>query len=270
MPTLPIYQVDAFTRTLFAGNPAAVVPLDDWLADAVMLTIAAENNLAETAFFVAQGENRWGLRWFTPEIEVPLCGHATLATAFVLCECLGVKAERLTFATRESGELTVTRERDGRFVMRLPIRRPEPAGAFADLSDALGKAPSEVHFADVAGDASYLAVFDTEADVRALDPDLRAVAALDARNVVVTAKGGDVDFVSRMFAPAAGIDEDPVTGSAHCMLAPFWGERLGKSVLSARQVSKRGGDLWCEIDGETIVVSGHGVLYLEGRIHVPA
>ncbi|EAU41883.1 phenazine biosynthesis protein, PhzF family [Fulvimarina pelagi HTCC2506] len=288
MPTLPIYQVDAFTTELFAGNPAAVVPLNEWLPDETLTQIAAENNLAETAYFVPDGENRWELRWFTPAIEVPLCGHATLATAFVLTECLGVEAATLTFATRQSGELTVTRTEDGRFVMRFPARNWEPHEAHDGLSAALGKDPNELFFTKVAGDTSFLAVFDKASDVVGLDPDIRAIAAVRSRNVVATAPGSDIivtakgdagssdaaksetiDFVSRMFAPNAGIDEDPVTGSAHCLLAPFWAQRLGKSELKARQVSKRGGDLWCKVDGETVVVSGYGVIYLEGRIRVP-
>ncbi|MEN3794610.1 PhzF family phenazine biosynthesis protein [Fulvimarina sp. MAC3] len=278
MPTLPIYQVDAFTSDLFAGNPAAVVPLTEWLPDEMLRKIAAENNLAETAYVLPAGEDRWELRWFTPAIEVPLCGHATLATAFVLTECLGVTAETLTFVTRHSGELTVTRAEDGRFIMRFPPRSLEPHEAHDELSAALGKAPKKLFFTKVAGETSFLAVYDTASDILDLDPDIRAIAAVRSRNVVatapgsdviVTAKGDSVDFVSRMFAPNAGIDEDPVTGSAHCLLAPFWAERLGKTKLTARQVSKRGGDLWCEVDGDTVVVSGYGVLYLEGRIHVP-
>lgn len=283
MPTYSIYQVDAFTSDLFAGNPAAVVPLTEWLPDETLTKIAAENNLAETAFFVPAGENRWELRWFTPTIEVPLCGHATLATAFVLTQCLGVTAEALTFVTRQSGDLTVTRAEDGRFSMRFPARSFEPHEAHDGLSAALGKAPAELFFTKVAGETSFLAVFEKASDIRELDPDIRAIAAVRSRNVVATAPGSDVlvtakgetangetvDFVSRMFAPNAGIDEDPVTGSAHCLLAPFWGERLGKTTLRAQQVSKRGGDLWCEVAGETVVVSGYGVLYLEGRIHLP-
>ncbi|MER0239998.1 PhzF family phenazine biosynthesis protein [Fulvimarina sp. MAC8] len=283
MTTLPIYQVDAFTRELFAGNPAAVVPLTEWLPDEMLTKIAAENNLAETAYFVPAGEDRWELRWFTPTVEVPLCGHATLATAFVLTECLGVEASTLTFATRQSGELTVARAEDGRFVMRFPARSWGPHEAHDGLSTALGKAPSELFFTEVAGETCFLAVYDKAEDVRDLEPDIRAVAAVRSRNAVATAPGSDVvvtavggtadgetiDFVSRMFAPNAGIDEDPVTGSAHCLLAPFWGERLGKTKLRAKQVSERGGDLWCEVDDETVVVSGYGVLYLEGQIQLP-
>ena len=273
MTTLPLYQVDAFTDRLFAGNPAAVVPLDEWLPDAAMLAIAAENNLAETAFFVPAGEARWELRWFTPAIEVPLCGHATLATAFVLSECLGETAATLTFVTRQSGELTVTRDGDGWFVMRFPVRRQaETLGedAIDRTEKALGARPKEIAVFSVPNDTSWLAVFDSEAEIRALAPDIRAVAGLPPRNVIATAPGDTVNFVCRMFAPKAGIDEDPVTGSAHCSLVPFWAERLGKEEFVAKQVSKRGGDLKCRLEGDTVVVAGQGVLYLEGEIAVPA
>ena len=270
----PIYQVDAFTDRLFAGNPAAVVPLEAFPADAVMQAVAAENNLAETAYLVPAGPARWELRWFTPAIEVPLCGHATLASAFVLTEVLGEGAETLTFATRQSGELTVTRGSDGWYAMRFPVRRQTRAVEAERVAAALGATPSEVVEYDAVGEVSWLAVFEDEAAVRALDPDMRALAGLPPHNVIATAKGGDgangpLDFVSRMFAPKAGIDEDPVTGSAHCSLVPFWAERLGRTAFVARQVSKRGGDLKCRLDGETVVVSGQAVLYLTGEIVLP-
>lgn len=272
MPTLPLYQVDAFTDRLFAGNPAAVVPLDAWLPDATMLAIAAENNLAETAFLVPAGKARWELRWFTPAIEVPLCGHATLASAFVLAECLGETATTLTFATRRSGELTVTRDDDGWFVMRLPRRHalePVDAAGMDALAAALGVRPSEAVVFAVPGDTSRLAVFASEADITGLAPDIRAIAGLPPLNVIATAPGGSgVDFVSRMFAPKAGIDEDPVTGSAHCSLVTHWAEKLGKTDFLARQVSRRGGTLRCRLEGETVVVAGQAVLYLTGEINV--
>ncbi|MEF2546984.1 PhzF family phenazine biosynthesis protein [Aurantimonas sp. E1-2-R+4] len=270
---LPLYQVDAFTDRLFSGNPAAVVPLESWLPDATMQAIAAENNLAETAFFVPAGEARWELRWFTPAIEVPLCGHATLATAFVLTECLGETAATLTFVTRESGELTVTRGADGWYVMRFPRRHEAGTVDAIDidrLADALGARPQAVVSFAVPGDTSYLAVFETEAEIVGLAPDIRAIAALPPRNVIATAPGDAVDFVSRMFAPKAGIDEDPVTGSAHCSLVPYWAGRLGKTQFTVRQVSSRGGDLRCRLDGETVVVAGQGVLYLKGEISLPS
>lgn len=273
--TLPIYQVDAFADRLFSGNPAAVVPLDAWLPDAVMQAIAAENNLAETAFFVPAGEARWELRWFTPTIEVPLCGHATLASAYVLTECLGETAATLTFATRQSGALTVTRDADGWFVMRFPRRHEAGTVDAADidrLADALGARPQAAVSFAVPNDTSWLAIMESAAEIVGLTPDIRAITALPPRNVIATAEGAPgsaIDFVSRMFAPKAGIDEDPVTGSAHCSLVPYWAERLGKTDFTARQVSKRGGDLRCKLDGDTVVVAGQGVLYLKGEIAVP-
>ncbi|NDW07422.1 PhzF family phenazine biosynthesis protein [Jiella pacifica] len=266
MTTLPIYQVDAFTDRLFSGNPAAVVPLESWLPDETMLQIAAENNLSETAFFVPAGEARWELRWFTPAIEVPLCGHATLATAFVLSNVLGEAAGTLTFSTRMVGDLTVSRSDDGWLVMRFPRRARNGTAAIEPVAAALGRRPDEVVEFATPGDTSWLAVFADEADVMGLSPDFRAIAALAPLNVIATAPGLAVDFVSRMFAPKAGIDEDPVTGSAHCSLVPYWAERLGKSDFVARQVSARGGDLRCTLDGETVVVSGQAVLYLKGEI----
>lgn len=269
MNTLPIYQVDAFTDRLFAGNPAAVVPLEAWLPDETMMKIAAENNLSETAFFVPSGDAKWELRWFTPTIEVPLCGHATLATAFVLTEVLGETAETLTFSTRLVGDLTVSRSTDGWLVMRFPRRTRNGTAAIEPVAAVLGRRPDEVVEFATPGDTSWLAVFADEADVMGLEPDTRAIAALPPLNVIATAPGLAVDFVSRMFAPKAGIDEDPVTGSAHCSLVPYWAERLGKTVFVARQVSARGGDLRCELDGDTVVVSGQAVLYLKGEIVLP-
>ena len=269
MTTLPIYQVDAFTDRLFSGNPAAVVPLEEWLPDETMLKIAAENNLSETALFVPAGEARWELRWFTPTIEVPLCGHATLATAFVLSQVLGETAKTLTFSTRMVGDLTVSRGDDGWLVMRFPRRTRNGAAAIEPVAAALGRRPDEVVEFATPGDTSWLAVFADEADVMGLSPDFRAIAMLAPLNVIATAPGLSVDFVSRMFAPKAGIDEDPVTGSAHCSLVPYWADKLGKTDFVARQVSARGGDLRCELDGETVVVCGQAVLYLTGEIRVP-
>ncbi|MEX6504806.1 PhzF family phenazine biosynthesis protein [Jiella sp. M17.18] len=268
MPTLPLYQVDAFTARRFAGNPAAVVPLDAWLPDETLLAVAAENNLSETAFFVPAGPGRFELRWFTPTVEVPLCGHATLATAFVLVEVLGEAAQTLTFVTRQSGELTVTRGADGWFDMRFPLREQTGSVSAEEVAPALGAQPRAVVEIAVPDDVSWLAVYASEAEVRELQPDFRAIADLPPRNIIATARGDAVDFVSRMFAPKAGIDEDPVTGSAHCALVPYWAERLDKTEFTARQVSKRGGDLRCRLDGETVVVSGQAVLYLTGEITI--
>ena len=256
---LPIHQLDAFTGRLFGGNPAAVVLLDSWLPDAVLQAIAAENNLAETAF-VLPGAEASELRWFTPAVEVDLCGHATLAAAHVLFHRGSGSGRRLVFRTR-SGELAVDREDDGLLALDFPSRpgRAEPVGD--DLVAALGARPREVRRA-----RDLLAVFDSEAQVRDLRPDAAKVAALDAFAVIVTAPGDDVDFVSRFFAPAAGVPEDPVTGSSHCTLVPYWAERLGKTALVARQLSARGGELRCQLRGDRVRIAGRVVEYLRGEI----
>ena len=257
---IPIYQVDAFTNRLFGGNPAAVVLLDDWLPDAVLQAIAAENNLAETAFVIPRPDVV-PLRWFTPAVEVDLCGHATLATAHVLFRHRTPSAERLCFDTR-SGKLVVTRIGET-LSMDFPSRPGRPVMIGDDLVAALGARPREVHLA-----RDLLAVFDTEAEVRAIRPDFAAMAALDAFAVIVSAPGDECDFVSRFFAPAAGIPEDPVTGSAHCTLIPYWAERLGKTELAARQISARGGELACRLNGDRVLIAGRAVEYLRGEISV--
>jgi predicted PhzF superfamily epimerase YddE/YHI9 len=257
---VPIYQVDAFTSRRFAGNPAAVCPLESWLPDATLQAIAAENNLAETAFVTPQGEG-YALRWFTPKVEVNLCGHATLATAFVLLRVLGRREETLRFETR-SGRLTVTTAADA-LTLDFPVLPPIPTTPPAWLPAALGGEPQGFWRA-----TDYLVLYPDEAAIRALQPDLRALAAVEARGVIVTAPGEESDFVSRFFAPGAGIDEDPVTGSAHCTLTPFWSERLGKDPLLARQVSSRGGELHCRLVDDRVLITGEAVLYLEGQIYV--
>lgn len=258
---LPIYQVDAFTDTLFGGNPAAVVLLEAWLPDDRLLAVAAENNLSETAFLVPR-QGAWELRWFTPVAEVDLCGHATLASAFAL-HARGEAPGTCVFETREAGTLRVTRDGD-RFVLDLPLRPAEPAPADAGILKALGL---EGAAATLAG-RDYVVVLDEAAGVRALDPDIPALAKARWAGVIVTAPGDEpgIDFVSRYFAPAVGIPEDPVTGSAHCTLAPYWAGRTGRTVLEARQVSRRGGALGCRIEGGRVLVSGRAVLYLEGTI----
>lgn len=255
---LPIYQIDAFASHVFAGNPAAIVPLEAWLPDAAMQAIAAENNLSETAFFVKDGDG-YGLRWFTPAVEVDLCGHATLASAHLIFTRLDPGQTRLRFATR-SGILEVSRDGD-RLAMDFPARPPVPCPRPPGLDAALGRAPVEV-----LGARDYLCVYASAADVRALTPDMAAVAALDRFAVCVTAPGEDCDFVSRFFAPAKGVPEDPVTGSAHCTLIPYWSARLGKSELRARQISTRGGELLCRQRGERVTIAGTAALYLEGHI----
>ncbi|WP_111640354.1 PhzF family phenazine biosynthesis protein [Marinimicrobium alkaliphilum] len=260
--TLTQYQVDAFTASRFGGNPAAVVPLDHWLDDTLMQAIAAENNLSETAFFVPEGKG-YGLRWFTPVREVNLCGHATLATAHVLVTHLGVTAEPLRFFTR-SGELQV-RSVDAGLQMDFPAQPPQAVAgdAPAILAQALGLTPQAVLKA-----VDYLAVLETQTQVETLAPDLAQLRRLDGRGVIVTAPGDRVDFVSRFFAPKFGIDEDPVTGSAHCQLVPYWAERLGRATLSARQVSRRSGELTCQLAAERVLLTGQAVTFSEGRLYL--
>lgn len=261
MVTLSIHQVDAFTSRLFGGNPAAVVLLDTWLPDDVLLAIAAENNLAETAFVIPHARCA-PLRWFTPTIEMDLCGHATLATAFVLLEHHRRDAREVSFETR-SGVLTVWRDGE-RLGLDLPARPGRRIDVAPNVIAALGATPTEALEA-----RDLMVVFGSEADVRGLTPDVAAIAALEAFAVIATAPGDDVDFVSRFFAPRAGIAEDPVTGSAHCTLIPYWAARLGRTVLEARQVSARGGELACEHRGDRVSISGRCVEYLRGQIVVP-
>ena len=264
---IPFYQVDAFTTRAFAGNPAAVCPLSAWLPDPVMQAIAGENNLSETAFFAPEGDG-FRLRWFTPTHEVDLCGHATLASAHVLFSVLEPARTRVAFATR-SGVLTV--ERAGEHLeMDFPSFPPSPLPEIpAALAAALGASPVATLAA-----RSLVAVFDDAQVVRRLRPDLGAIAALDWSSVMITAPGdgiaGEADFVSRYFAPRFGVPEDPVTGSAHCTLAPYWGQRLGKSILRARQVSARGGELTCALRGERVGLIGDAVLVIRGTILLPS
>jgi predicted PhzF superfamily epimerase YddE/YHI9 len=259
---LPMYQVDAFTDSLFGGNPAAVCPLPAWLPDATMQAIAAENNLAETAFFVRDG-NEYVLRWFTPTVEVDLCGHATLASGHVVFSFLEPQRETVGFRTLKAGTLTVSRRGDI-LVMDFPALPAEPRDPPAGLLAALGGTPREI-----LGARDYLVVYDTAAEVAALKPDLAALGKVDCFAAIVTAPGEDgIDFVSRFFAPAQGVPEDPVTGSAHCTLVPYWAKRLGKIEFEARQVSRRGGALHCVLDGERVRIGGAAVTYLQGQIEV--
>ncbi|HXH71780.1 MAG TPA: PhzF family phenazine biosynthesis protein [Mariprofundaceae bacterium] len=254
------YQVDAFATRPFEGNPAAVVPLSSWLDDALLQAIAEENNLSETAFFVPTLED-FALRWFTPVTEVDLCGHATLAAAHVIFEHLGYTKHAISFATR-SGKLIVRRA-GKQLQMDFPARIPRFCACPEALLKGLGQQPVELLAAD-----DYLAVFDDEEMVRAIEPDHALLRQLDLRGVIVTAPGHDVDFVSRFFAPKFGIPEDPVTGSAHCQLTPYWAERLGKKILNARQISRRGGDLVCEMQDERVLLAGHAVTFMSGEISV--
>lgn len=255
------FQVDAFTNRLFGGNPAAVVPLQQWMDDRLMQSIAAENNLSETAFFVPQG-GAFQLRWFTPVREIDLCGHATLASAHVLFEHLAYAGNEITFTTR-SGALIVRKQGD-ELVMDFPVVQPRRCDPPTALLQGLGAQPLEVW----AGD-DYLAVFDSEASIRALQPDHAQLSTLDRRGVIVTAPGVQADFVSRFFAPRYGIAEDPVTGSAHCMLTPYWAARLGKNALHARQVSSRGGEIGCTLMGERVLLAGQAVTFMQAEIFCP-
>jgi PhzF family phenazine biosynthesis protein len=260
---LPLYQIDAFvTEYPFSGNPAAVCPLQAWLPDPVMQAIAAENNLSETAFFVPEGRD-YRLRWFTPTVEVDLCGHATLASASVVFRSLAPERNSVTFLTEKAGPLAVSRAGES-LVMDFPARRPERSPRTERVAAALGRRPAELLTA-----RDYLAVYETADEVAALNPDFAAVAGLDRFAVIATAPGNDgIDFVSRFFAPARGVAEDPVTGSAHCTLIPFWAERLGKTRFEARQLSRRGGALSCAIDGDRVTIAGRARLYLEGTITI--
>ena len=261
MKKIPLYVVDAFTREVFAGNPAAVCPLEEWLPDALMQSIAMENNLSETAFFVREGE-RYRLRWFTPAVEVNLCGHATLASAFVIFNYLDASAAAVTFDSL-SGPLRVTRE-GGRITLDFPALRAAPADAPPGLFEGLRARPREV----LRSKTDYLAVFDSEEEVRRLAPDFSALAAVEAQGVIATAPGRESDCASRYFAPRAGIPEDPVTGAAHCTLTPFWAERLGRREITARQVSRRGGELFCADAGDRVKISGHAARYSEGFLYL--
>ena len=257
---LEIFQVDSFSDKLFAGNPAAVVPLEEWLPDETLLAVAAENNLSETAYVIRR-ENGFDLRWFTPAVEVDLCGHATLATAFVLFEVMGVQDESVSFNT-QSGTLVVTR-RDDLLWMDFPSRTAAPAESTSELMEALGAKPREVHEA-----RDVMAVFDTQDEVVALNPRFDVMLGLDTFAVMATAPGRDSDFVCRFFAPKAGVPEDPVTGSAYCTLMPYWSERLDKTELVASQVSKRGGEVFCEDRKDRVGIGGRAVLYMRGTIKV--
>lgn len=257
---IPLYQIDAFASRVFAGNPAAVCPLPTWLPDATLQAIAAENNLSETAFLVG-ADGQYALRWFTPLVEVDLCGHATLAAALVIMRHLEPARTEVRFSSK-SGPLVVQQQGD-RLALDFPARPAAPGPVPAGLASALGREPAEILVA-----RDHLAVYESEEQVRALAPDMTRLAALPCFAVVVTAPGRDVDFVSRFFAPRAGIPEDPVTGSAHCTLVPYWSKRLGKPELHALQVSKRGGELWCEDRGERVRIAGHGVQYLQGTIEI--
>lgn len=256
---IPMYQVDAFAASVFSGNPAAICPLEAWLPDDQMQAIATENNLAETAFFVRNGKG-YKLRWFTPAVEVDLCGHATLASASVILKDLTPGEHSVSFETK-SGTLTVTQDGD-LYSMDFPSRPPLAcADVYPGLVAALGGKPEAVLAA-----RDYFVVYGSEEELRALKPDMAGLMQLDRFAVIATAPGREFDFVSRFFAPAKGVPEDPVTGSSHCSLIPYWSQRLGKKKLHAFQASPRGGELWCEDRGERVTISGKAVRFFEGNI----
>ena len=262
---IPIYQIDAFTSRLFGGNPAAVCPLTEWPDDATLQAIAAENNLSETAYIVPEGDG-FRLRWFTPAVEVNLCGHATLATGYLVLNRLEPKRDKVAFETR-SGTLTVTREGD-RLAMDFPAIPAQRADVPAAAVAAMGGQPTETWRVRAQhGAAYYMLVYGSEAEVLALQPDFAALRK-EHCNVIATAPGTASDCASRFFAPAAGIDEDPVTGSAHCTIAPYWAAKLGKNEIHARQVSARGGDVYCRLAGDRVVLAGDCAFYMQGEIEV--
>jgi predicted PhzF superfamily epimerase YddE/YHI9 len=258
---IPYFEVAAFAEKAFGGNPAGVCALPHWPGDATLQNIAAENNLPETAFFVAAGSD-YDLRWFSPQTEIDLCGHATLASAFILFSELGLHGDAVRFHSRTAGTLTVSKAGD-LLTLDFPAWPAVPCAVPDALAGALGRRPLEGLRA-----RDYLAVFASEAEVRALQPDFALLKTLDAFGVIVTAPGGDCDFVSRFFVPKAGVTEDPVTGSTHCTLVPYWAQRLGKTTLFARQISRRGGELYCRQAGDRVLIGGKAVLYLRGEIEL--
>lgn len=267
---LPIYQIDAFSREVFRGNPAAVMPLPGWLPDETLQALAQENRLSETAFLVPlpdSDEADFHIRWFTPTTEVPLCGHATLASAWVVFHRQQWPRADVRFHSH-SGLLAVHREADGWLTLDFPALKAEPVPTPVQLRQALPAAPETAFY--VPADTNYMLVLENEAEVRAARPDLRPLAALGNQGLIITAAGRDCDFVSRYFAPGAGIDEDPVTGSIHCVLAPYWGKRLGKTQTEARQLSARGGVLRCHWRGDRVAISGQAAFYMEGSVSLPA
>jgi len=255
---LPIFQIDAFTSHSFGGNPAAVIPLSDWLAEDVLQAIAEENNLSETAYVVG-GNGHYELRWFTPAVEVDLCGHATVAAAWVIRNELNDLSDLICFESR-SGELQV-RFNGTQVELNFPAQPGEACATDILFEQAFGIVPE-----GVMASADYMVLFENQQQIEALQPDFSVLKQLDRRGVICTAPGDQVDFVSRWFGPNVGVDEDPVTGSAHCALTPYWAERLGKSCLSARQLSARGGELECEINGDRVLIRGNAVKYMQGQI----
>jgi len=258
---LQIFQADAFATNLFKGNPAAVVPLKQWLPDELMQQIALENNLSETAFFIPEGDH-FHIRWFTPKAEVKLCGHATLATAHVIFNELNFQGEQIEFNSK-SGILTVKKVGD-KLQLDFPADFAQPVEPIPAFAEAFGTHP----LATFKGRTDYLLLFDSEETIRGFQPDILLLLSTNARGIMVTAKGNEVDFVSRFFAPAVGVNEDPVTGSAHTTLIPFWAKRLNKPEMTALQLSARGGQLWCTLSGDRVLIAGKAITYLRGEIEI--
>lgn len=262
---LSIYQVDAFTNKVFGGNPAAICPLEEWLPDDTLLAIAEENNLSETAFFIKKEDDSFDLRWFTPAVEVDLCGHATVASAFVIFEKLGFTKDKIVFNSK-SGELSVTKN-DGYYYLDFPSRAPQ---AFDNIPESFlnGSAFGGIKPQSILKARDCFVVFNSEQEVLDINPDYNLLMDMDTLGIIVTAQGNESDFVSRFFAPRAGIHEDPVTGSAHCTLIPYWANRLNKQKLTAYQVSERRGFVKCELLGDRVKIGGEAMLYLEGEISI--
>jgi PhzF family phenazine biosynthesis protein len=259
-----VYQVDAFTHEVFGGNPAAIVPLRKWLTADLMQKIATENNLSETAYFVKNG-NGYHIRWFTPNDEIDLCGHATLASAFVIKNYLEPDANTIEFSTEKAGNLKVTCE-NGMFTLDFPARIPQTCTAPPQLLPSLGLNSA----VEILKSRDYFVVLENEEAVKNVNPDFTLMRKLDTIGVIVTAKGKSADVVSRCFYPALGVQEDPVTGSAHCNIIPYWSEKFGKKKFFAKQISERGGDLWCELNGERVLMSGQAVEFMRGELMLEA
>jgi PhzF family phenazine biosynthesis protein len=261
--TIPIYQADAFTDTLFGGNPAAVCPLQEWLSDELLQQIAVENNLSETAYLLKENDD-YHIRWFTPGTEVKLCGHATLASAHILFTVLGYKGDTIIFHSK-SGPLKVSKRANGQLTLDFPANTPEPVTVVpAGIFEGLGIAPAPVFKTSF----DYMVVLPSQKAIEALTPDFKKLAQTPCRGVIATAAGDEADFVSRCFYPQSGIDEDPVTGSAHTIMVPYWAKQLNKTSMKAIQLSKRRGSLDCELSGDRVLMSGCAVTYLKGVIEV--
>lgn len=260
---LKLYQIDAFAEHVFTGNPAAVCPLNSWLDASLMQKIAEENNLAETAFFVKK-DAQFEIRWFTPETEVDLCGHATLAAAHVIFEHLGFTENTVQFFSPRSGDLSVKKEDTGLLTLDFPVDETIAIQDLSEINEAIGKEPVKT----IKGKTDYLLIYSTQKEVESITPNFHLLDQLDCRGVIVSSPGDEVDFVSRFFAPQCGIPEDPVTGSAHTTMIPYWSKTLGKSKMTAKQLSNRGGNLICEDLGERVKISGNAVTYLTGEIEI--